>query len=82
MFFTDDIVLVCKSWVGVNRKLELCRETLESKGCRLSRAKIEYMRYNFGTTTHEEGYVSLAGQVVPTNDTFRKSFRVEKCSYD
>jgi hypothetical protein len=45
-------------------------ETLESKGFRLSRTKIEYMRCDFGTT-HEEGDVSLEGQVMATKDTFR-----------
>jgi hypothetical protein len=37
----DDVVLVNDSRTGVNRKLELWRETLESKGFRLSRTKIE-----------------------------------------
>ena len=36
MLFADDVVLV-------NRKLELLRRTLESKGFRLSRTKTEYM---------------------------------------
>ena len=48
MLFTDDVVLVDESQVEVNRKLELWRQTLESKGFRLSRTKTEYMRCNFG----------------------------------
>ena len=44
MLFVDDVVLVDESQVGVNRKLELWQQTLESKGFRLSRTKIEYMR--------------------------------------
>ena len=48
MLFADDVVLVDKSQAGVNRKLELWRQTLESKGFRLSRTKTEYMRYDFG----------------------------------
>jgi len=28
------------------------------------------MRCDFGNATHEEGDMSLEGQVVPTNDTF------------
>jgi hypothetical protein len=63
-------VLVDKSWTRVNRKLKSWRETLESKGFRLSRTKIEYVRYDFDTTTHEEGDVSLEGQVVSRKDTF------------
>jgi hypothetical protein len=72
MLFADDVVLVDDSRVGVNRKLELWRQTLESKGFRLSRTKTEYMRCGFSTTNHgEEEEVSLEGQVVPQKDTFR-----------
>ena len=39
MLFADDVVLVDESRTGVNRKLELWRRTLESKGFRLSRTK-------------------------------------------
>ena len=51
--------------------LELWRQTLESKGFRVSRTKTEYMRCDFSTTAQEEGVVSLEGQVVPRKDTFR-----------
>ena len=71
MLFADDVVLVDDSRTGVNRKLELWRRTLESKGFRLSRTKTEYMRCSFSATRHEEGEVSLGGQVVPERDTFR-----------
>jgi hypothetical protein len=71
MLFADDAVLVDENQAGVNRKLELWRQTLESKGFRVSRTKTEYMRCDFGNATHEEGDVSLEGQVVPTKDTFR-----------
>jgi hypothetical protein len=64
-------VLVDDSQAGVNRKLELWRQTLESKGFRLSRTKTEYMRCGFSTTTRKEEEVSLDGQVVPRKDTFR-----------
>jgi hypothetical protein len=43
---------------------------LESKGFRLSRTKTEYMRCDFSATRHEEGDVSLDGQVVAKKDTF------------
>ena len=66
-----DVVLVDESQAGVNRKLELWRQTLESKGFRLSRTKTEYMRCDFGGVVQEEGDVSLEGQVVPKKDTFR-----------
>jgi hypothetical protein len=55
MLFIDDVVLVDKSRMGVDRKLELCRRTLEVKGFRLSRYKIEYMKCDFSATTQEEG---------------------------
>ena len=74
MLFADDVVLVDESRTGVNQKLELWRETLESKGFRgfrLSRTKTEYMRCDFGTITREEEDISLKGQVVPRKDTFR-----------
>ena len=71
MLFADDVVLVDESRAGVNRKLELWRHTLESKGFILSRTKTEYMRCDFSATRHEDGDVSLDGQVVPKKDTFR-----------
>src|SRR5512141_2443813 len=54
MLFADDVVLVDDSRTGVNRKLELWRQTLESKGFRLSRTKTEYMMCGFSTTSCEE----------------------------
>ena len=71
MLFTDNVVLVDETQAGVNRKLELQRQTLESKSFRLSRTKIEYMRCDFDGVVQEEGDVSLEGQVVPKKDTFR-----------
>jgi hypothetical protein len=70
MLFADDVVLVDDSRAGVNRMLELWRHTLESKRFRLSRTKTEYKRCDFSATRHEEGDVSLDGQVVAWKDTF------------
>ena len=53
MLFADDVVLVDESRAGVNRKLELSRRTLESKGFRLSRTTAEYMMYDFSMTRQE-----------------------------
>ena len=61
MLFADDVVSVDESQAGVNRKLELWRQTLESKCFRLSRTKIEYMRCDFDGVVQEEGDVSLEG---------------------
>ena len=55
----------------MNQKLELWRETLESKGFKLSRTKAEYMRCDLGTTIRETEDISLEGQIMPRNDTFR-----------
>ena len=71
MLFADDVVLVDESRVGVNRKLELWRHTLESKGFRLSRTKTEYMMCDFSVTSYEDGDVSHDGQMVVKKDTFR-----------
>ena len=71
MLFADDVVLVDESMSGVTQKLELWRQTLESKGFKLSRSKTEYMKCAFSATGHEEGDVRLDGQVVPKKDTFR-----------
>jgi hypothetical protein len=56
---------------GVSQKLELWRQTLEAKGFRLSRSKIEYIKCDFSAMGYEDGDVSLDGQVVPKKDTFR-----------
>jgi hypothetical protein len=53
--YLNDVELVDESWVGVNRKLELRRETLESKFFRPSRTRTKYIRCDFGTATHEKG---------------------------
>jgi len=45
--FADDIILVNQTRAGVNAKLELWRQSLESRGFRLSRAKTEYMECKF-----------------------------------
>jgi len=47
MLFADDIVLVDETGPEVNAKLELWRQTLESRGFRLSRTKTEYMECKF-----------------------------------
>jgi hypothetical protein len=70
MLFAGDVVLVDESRTGVDKKLELWRQTLEGKGFRHSRSKTEYMKCDFSATTHEEEDVRLDGQVVPKKDTF------------
>jgi Reverse transcriptase (RNA-dependent DNA polymerase) len=71
MLFADDVVLIDESRIGVNQKLELWIQILESKCFRLSRTKTEYMRCQFSGENLDDGNVSLDGRVVPMNDTFR-----------
>lgn len=47
MLFTDDIVLKDETRDCVNEKFERWWETLDSKGFKISRTKIEYMNCNF-----------------------------------
>jgi hypothetical protein len=68
MLFVDDVVLIDENMIGVNQKLELWRQTLKSKGFRLSRTKTKYMRCQFSKDNSDDGDVSLDGQVVPMNN--------------
>jgi Reverse transcriptase (RNA-dependent DNA polymerase) len=70
ILFADDVVLIDESKIGVDQKLELLRQILESKGFRLSRTKTEYMRCQFSEKNSDDGDISLDGRVVPMNDTF------------
>ncbi|KAK9140212.1 hypothetical protein Scep_009893 [Stephania cephalantha] len=63
MLFADDIVLVDETKDGVNRKLELWRNTLESKGYKLSRMKTEYMHCEFRNTRHRYDGVVKLGEI-------------------
>ncbi|AQK42962.1 hypothetical protein ZEAMMB73_Zm00001d025104 [Zea mays] len=71
MLFADDVVLVDESQEGVNRKLELWRQTLESKRFRISRTKTEYIRCDFGTTISEDGDRSTGWFSKPMIKTLR-----------
>nr|XP_009618780.1 uncharacterized protein LOC104110918 [Nicotiana tomentosiformis]XP_016501536.1 PREDICTED: uncharacterized protein LOC107819876 [Nicotiana tabacum] len=56
----------------VNDKLEVWRQTLKSKGFKLSRTKTEYMECKFSMETHEaEMYVKLDTQVIPKRANFK-----------
>ncbi|XP_071723023.1 uncharacterized protein [Rutidosis leptorrhynchoides] len=57
---------------GVNAKLELWKESLESKGFRLSRSKTEYMHCDFsGQGRGQSSTIQLGGEDVPRCDSFR-----------
>ncbi|RCU35070.1 hypothetical protein DVA81_18125 [Acinetobacter baumannii] len=56
---------------GVNKKLELWRESLESKGFKISRTKAEYMHYNFSNNRNaNEELVKIGDKEIPQNDNF------------
>ena len=62
MPFADDIVLVDESQIGLSTKLELWKETLESKGFKISRTKMESVEYKKST---REEIVSIDGKPSP-----------------
>ena len=56
MFFAD-VVLIDETRGGVNEKLKVWRQTLESKGFRLSRFKTKYMECKFSDLRQEDDVV-------------------------
>jgi hypothetical protein len=72
MLFADDIVLVDDTASGVNTKLEIWRDALESKGFRISRSKTEYMVCKFSDTRSAyEEKVMIQDQEIPKSDRFK-----------
>ncbi|KAM2015416.1 hypothetical protein COP2_047002 [Malus domestica] len=72
MLFADDIVLIDETQEGVNAKLNLWTEVLESKGLRLSRSKTEYMECKFSANgSQNELGVRIGDQEIPKSDRFR-----------
>nr|XP_009599585.1 uncharacterized protein LOC104095213 [Nicotiana tomentosiformis] len=72
MLFADDIVLIDETRRGVNVKLEVWRQTLESKGFKLSRTKTKYLECKFCDGTHEADVeVKLDAQVIPKRESFK-----------
>ena len=80
MLFADDIVLVDETKDGINSKLELWRDTLESRGFRLSRSKTEYMKCKFSDTSWDDGEtIKLDGQDIPRSEHFRYLGSIIQC---
>ncbi|KAL3368566.1 hypothetical protein AABB24_009429, partial [Solanum stoloniferum] len=72
MLFADDIVLIDETRDRVNARLEVWRQTLESKGFRLSRTKTEYLGCKFSDALDEaDGDVRLATQIIPKKESFK-----------
>ena len=71
MLFADEIVLLDETRAGVNAKLELWRQTLESQGFRLSRTKTEYIECKFSKQRiRDYSIVTLDGQEIPMSSHF------------
>ncbi|KAK4706750.1 hypothetical protein R3W88_033714 [Solanum pinnatisectum] len=64
MLFTYDIVLIDGTRDGVNNRLEVWKQSLKSKGFKLSKTKIEYLKCKF------QGYT----QVIPQGRKFQVSW--------
>ncbi|XP_075087757.1 uncharacterized protein LOC142169750 [Nicotiana tabacum] len=72
MLFVDDKVLIDEARWSINARLEVWRQTLESKGFKLSRSKTEYLECKFSDERHEEEVeVKIDTQVIPTRDSFK-----------
>ncbi|XP_038713468.1 uncharacterized protein LOC120007344 [Tripterygium wilfordii] len=72
MLFADDIILVDEILLGANSKLEILRQTLESKGFKLSRTKIESMKCKFSKSRQgNEQSIELDGREVIKNMAFK-----------
>ncbi|XP_026435115.1 uncharacterized protein LOC113332823 [Papaver somniferum] len=71
MLFADDVARIGESKQEVEGKLELWRQTLESKGFRLSRTKTEYLKCAFDETGRDDRELLLDGQIVPRKESFR-----------
>ncbi|WMV39928.1 hypothetical protein MTR67_033313 [Solanum verrucosum] len=72
MLFADDIVLIDETRDRVNARLEVWRQTLESKGFRLSRTKTEYLGCKFSDVVDETDVeVRLAAQIIPKKESFK-----------
>jgi len=72
MLFVDDIILIDETRQAVNNKLEQWRATLEVKGFRLNRSKIEYLHYRF--REGEEDFVdevTIEGTVISRVKSFK-----------
>nr|XP_016500006.1 PREDICTED: uncharacterized protein LOC107818496 [Nicotiana tabacum] len=72
MLLIDDIVLIDETRSGVNARLEVWWQTLESKGFKLSRTKTKYFECKFSDETHEaDEDVKLDTQIIPRRGSFK-----------
>ena len=69
--FVDNIVLVNETSSGVNLKLKIWRDALESKSFRWSRTKMKYMKCKFDKSINrDEWVIRLDGQEILKSESF------------
>ncbi|KAG5583834.1 hypothetical protein H5410_044268 [Solanum commersonii] len=72
MLFAIDIKIINETRRVVNVRLEVWKQTLESKGFRLSKIIIEYLRCKFSDVIQEVGIeVRLDAQSIPKKGSFK-----------
>jgi len=71
MLFADNIVLIGETKGGLNDTFEQWRQTLESRGFRLSRSKTEYLKCEFSGVGGDEGEITMVGAVIPRVQKFK-----------
>ena len=71
MIFVDDIILIDETRHGVNVELEQRRHTLESRGFRVSRSKIEYHYCCFSGRADVGGEVTIDRMTIPKAEKFK-----------
>ncbi|XP_009797977.2 uncharacterized protein [Nicotiana sylvestris] len=72
MLFADDIALIDDTRSGFNARLDIWRQTLESKGFKLSKTKTEYLECKFSDGTHDADIeVKLDAQVIPKRASYK-----------
>jgi hypothetical protein len=71
MLFADDIVLIDETREGVNKKLEVWRQALETKGFRVSRTKTEYMECFFNGRSNDGTELRIGADSIPKKEMFK-----------
>ena len=87
MPFVDDIVVVNGIRSGINAKLEIWQDNVESKNFQFNMTQIEYIERKFSKSKNKnERAVILNGQEILQNDNFlflrsifHKGEEIEKC---
>jgi len=71
MLFDDDIILIDETRDGPNDKLDKWRHTLESRGFRLNRSKIKYLRCGFNVMEGGGREITMDRVVIPRVEKFK-----------